>query len=158
MIKKLTEQLLTLILSCVFVSLFAAAGEQDKLPADIDFRGSDCIWIRTIRDYTPLSNESLLIHASGKRSYYVRLSMQGFGLKSSFQLATRSRDDSLCPYGGDSIIFDRFAGGEARILSISRLTPDQVEMLQIRYGDKEPVDQPDPAPPEVQGAEVEELG
>jgi len=84
--------------------------------------------------------------------------MPGFGLKSSFQLATRSRDDRLCPYGGDSIIIDRFAGGEARIRSISRLTPDQVEMLQIRYGKKEPVDQPDPAPPEVQGAEVEELG
>jgi hypothetical protein len=31
-------------------------------------------------------------------------------------------------------------------------------MLLIRYGKKEPVDQPDPAPPEVQGAEVEELG
>jgi hypothetical protein len=31
-------------------------------------------------------------------------------------------------------------------------------MLLIRYGKKEPVDQPDPAPPEVKGAEVEELG
>jgi len=158
MTKILIKQLLTVITLCVFVSDFSIAEEQDKLPEDIDFNGSDCIWIRTIRDYTPLSNESLLIHASGKRSYYVRLSMPGFGLKSSFQLATRSRDDRLCPYGGDSIIFDRFAGGEARIHSISRLTPDQVEMLQIRYGKKEPVDQPDPAPPEVQGAEVEELG
>ena len=154
----LIKQLFTVFFSCALLSISVAAEEAGKLPEDLDLNGSDCIWIRTIRDYTPLSNESLLIHASGKRSYYVRLSIPGFGLKSSFQLATRSRDDRLCPYGGDSIIFDRFAGGEARIHSISRLTPDQVEMLQIRHGKKEPVDQPDPAPPEVQGAEVEELG
>jgi len=157
--KSLLKHILAVLISGILLSIFAAAEEQDKLPEDLDLHGSDCIWIRTIRDYTPLSNESLLIHASGKRSYYVRLSMPGFGLKSSFQLATRSRDDNLCPYGGDSIIFDRFAGGEARILSISRLTPDQVEMLLIRYGKKEPVDTEEaPALPEVKGAEVEELG
>ncbi len=156
--KNLFKQSVAVFTSCSILSIAGAAEGPVKLPEDLDLNGADCIWIRTIRDYTPLSNESLLIHASGKRSYYVRLSMPGFGLKSSFQLATRSRDDRLCPYGGDAIIFDRFAGGEARIHSISRLTPDQVEMLQIRHGKKEPVDQPDPAPPEVQGAEVEELG
>jgi hypothetical protein len=129
--KSILKQILTVIISCILLSISATAEEQDKLPEDLDLHGSDCIWIRTIRDYTPLSNESLLIHA----------------------------DDNLCPYGGDSIIFDRFAGGEARILSISRLTPDQVEMLLIRYGKKEPVDtEEDSAPPEVKGAEVEELG
>jgi hypothetical protein len=157
--KIVLKHILAVFISGIFLSISAATEEQDKLPEDLDLHGSDCIWIRSIRDYTPLSNESLLIHASGKRSYFVRLSMPGFGLKSSFQLATRSRDDNLCPYGGDSIIFDRFAGGEARILSISRLTPDQVEMLLIRYGKKEPVDTEEtPVLPEVKGAEVEELG
>jgi hypothetical protein len=113
--KSILKQILTVIISCILLSISATAEEQDKLPEDLDLHGSDCIWIRTIRDYTPLSNESLLIHA--------------------------------------------FAGGEARILSISRLTPDQVEMLLIRYGKKEPVDtEEDSAPPEVKGAEVEELG
>jgi hypothetical protein len=149
--KIVLKHILAVFISGIFLSISAATEEQDKLPEDLDLHGSDCIWIR--------SNESLLIHASGKRSYFVRLSMPGFGLKSSFQLATRSRDDNLCPYGGDSIIFDRFAGGEARILSISRLTPDQVEMLLIRYGKKEPVDTEEtPVLPEVKGAEVEELG
>jgi hypothetical protein len=73
-------------------------------------------------------------------------------------LATRSRDDQLCPYGGDSIIFDDLLGGEARIQAISRVTPDQVEQILIRYGKKEPGDTEDPTPPEVKGAEVEELG
>ena len=156
--KILFKQLVAVLLLCTFVSISPAAEEQDKLPKDLDLNGSDCIWIRTIRDYTPLSRDSLLIHASGKRSYFVRLLTPQFGLKSSFQLATRSRDDRLCPYGGDSIVLGRYSGDEARIHSISRLTRDQVELLLIRYGKKEPGDTQDPAPPEVKGAEVEELG
>ncbi len=156
--KNLIKHVITVIISCALISIFAAAEEQDKLPDDLDLNGSDCIWIRTIRDYTPLSRDSLLIHASGKRSYFVRLMTPRFGAQSSFQIGTVSRDDRLCPYGGDSLVFDMHSRDDSRIRSISRVTPEQVEMLLIRYGKKEPVDQPDPAPPEVKGAEVEELG
>ncbi len=156
--KVLIKQMIAIVISCGILNISAIAEEQDRLPDDLDLNGSDCISIRLIRDYTPLSRESLLIHASGKRSYYVRLLMPGFGLKSSFQLGTRSRDDMLCPYGGDSIIFDNLPGGEVRIRAISRVTPDQVEQLLIRYGKAEPRDTEDPTPPEVKGAEVEELG
>ena len=156
--KDLIKQFFTGFISCILLSISATAEEADRLPEDLDLNGSDFIWTRTIRDYTPLGRDSLLIHASGKRSYYVRLLGASLGLKSSFQLGTRSRDDRLCPYGGDSIIFDRFSGGEARIHSISRVTPQQVEQLMIRYGKKDPGDIQDPAPPELNGAEVEELG
>ncbi len=156
--KNLIKHIAIVIASCTLVSIFAAAEEQDKLPDDLDLNGSDCIWIRTIRDYTPLSRDSLLIHASGKRSYFVRLMTPRFGAQSSFQIGTVSRDDRLCPYGGDSIVFDSFSGSETRIRSISKVTPDQVEELLIRYGKKDPGDIEDPAPPEVKGAEVEELG
>ena len=156
--KDFKKQVVAVFISGVLLSAAAAAEEPGELPSDVDLEGSDCIWIRTIRDYTPLSRESLLIHASAKRSYFVRLWTPDFGLKSSFQLATRSRDDRLCPYGGDSIVFDSFSGSEARIRSISRVTPDQVEELLIRYGKKDPGDTQDPAPPDVKGAEVEELG
>ncbi len=156
--KDFIKQVVAVLISCVLLSTAAAAEEPDELPRDLDLEGSDCIWIRTIRDYTPLSRESLLIHASAKRSYFVRLLTPDFGLKSSFQLGTRSRDDRLCPYGGDSIVFGSFSGSEARIRSISRVTPDQVEELLIRYGKKDPGDTQDPAPAEVKGAEVEELG
>ena len=154
----LIKQILVIVFSCIVLCISAPAEERDKLPRDLDLTGSDCIWIRTIRDYTPLSRDSLLINASGKRSYFVRLLTPNFGLKSSFQLGTRSRDDQLCPYGGDSIIFDSMPGGEARIQSITRVTPDQVEDLLIRYGKTDPGDTKDPAPPDVKGAEVEELG
>ena len=156
--KDLIKHLLAVVISCGVLPVSATAEEQDRLPDDLDLNGSDCIWIRTIRDYTPLSRDSLLIHASGKRSYYVRLLTPSFGLKSSFQLGTRSRDGQLCPFGGDSLIFDDLPGGEARIQAISRLTPDQVEQILIRYGKKDPGDTEDPAPPKVKGAEVEELG
>jgi hypothetical protein len=136
----------------------ALAEEPNAPPKDLNFNGSDCILIRTIRDYTPLSRDSLLIHASGKRSYFVRLFTPSFGLDSSFQLATKSRDDRLCPYGGDSIIVDRMLGDEARIQSISRVNPAQVEQILIHYGKIEPGDTKDPTPPEIGGAEVEELG
>ena len=156
--KNLIKQLIAIVISCSILNVFAIAEEQGRLPEDLDLNGSDCIWIRTIRDYTPLSRDSLLIHASGKRSYFVRLQTPRFGLKSACQWGTRSRDDQLCPYGGDSIIFDNLPGGEVRIQAISRVTPDQVEQLLIRYGKKEPSDTDDPALPEVKGAEVEELG
>ncbi len=156
--KSLFKQLVAVFTSCSILSIAGAAEGPDKLPEDLDLNGADCIWIRTIRDYTPLSKDSLLIHASGKRSYFVRLWTPQFGMRSSFQLATKSRDDRLCPYGGDSIVFGRFSGDEARVQAISRLTPDQVETLLMRYGKKEPGDTQDPAPPQVTGAEVEELG
>ncbi len=147
-----------MLTSCSILGAVALGEEQVSPPQDLKFSGSDCILIRTIRDYTPLSRDSLLIHASGKRSYFVRLFTPSFGLGSSFQLATRSRDDRLCPYGGDSIIVDRMPGGEARIQSISRVDPAQVEQILIHYGKIEPGDTEDPTPPEISGAEVEELG
>ena len=156
--KVLTKQSFIVLISCALVYISAAAEEENELPEDLDLRGSDCIWIRTIRDYTPLSRDSLLIHAAAKRSYYVSVFSSSFAMRTSFQLGTRSRDDRLCPYGGDALIFGTFPGDEARIQSIKRLTSDQVEQILIRYGKKDPGDTQDPAPPEVKGAEVEELG
>lgn len=152
------KHMLIALISSITLSIFASAAEEEELPEDLDLHGSDCIWIRTIRDYTPLSRDSLLIHASAKRSYFVTLLAPRFGMKSSFQLATRSRDDRLCPYGGDALIFGSFQGDEARIRSIKRLNAAQLDQVLIRYGKKELVDKPDPAPPEIEGAEVEELG
>ena len=152
------KQLLIVFISSITLGAFTAAAEEEDAPEDLDLRGSDCISIRTIRDYTPLSRDSLLIHGSAKRSYFVTLFSPRFGVNSSFQLATRSRDDRLCPYGGDALIFGSFQGDEARIRSIKRLNSGQLEQVLIRYGKKEPADKPDPAPAEVKGAEVEELG
>lgn len=69
-----------------------------------------------------------------------------------------SRDDQLCPYGGDAIVFGGLATDRATVQSIRRVTAEQEETLLIRFGIKEPAEPRTPEPPEVKGAEVEELG
>ena len=126
---------------------------------DMNYGGSDCISIRTIRDYTPLDNQHLLIHGPAKRAYFVTLFRPTFELRGSFGLRFDSRDGQLCPYGGDSIVFGGLSSERVSVQSISRITADQEEQLLIRYGKREPAEAETPAKPaEVKGAEVEELG
>jgi hypothetical protein len=125
---------------------------------DIDYNGSDCILIRTIRDYTPLDDRNLLIWGPAKRAYYVSLVRPVFELRSSFRMGFSSRDDQLCPFGGDGIVVGSLDRETISIRSISRVSEEQADQLLIRYGRKEPAEQQAPAPEDVKGAEVEELG
>ena len=125
----------------------------------MNYSGSDCILIRTIRDYTPLDNKHLLIYGSGNRPYYVELTRPSFEMRSAIGIRTVSRDNQLCPFGGDGLIFGSFGDEVISARAISRLTPDQEEYLLIRYGIKQPERQQAPADPgKVRGADVEELG
>jgi len=69
-----------------------------------------------------------------------------------------SRDDWLCPYGGDSLILDSYDRVGTSIRGISKLTPEQADELLYRHGKKERPEQQDQAPPDIEGAEIEELG
>ena len=125
----------------------------------MNYAGSDCILIRTIRDYSPLDNQHLLIRGPAKRAYFVTLFRPTFEMRGSMSLRFDSRDGQLCPYGGDSIVFSGLGGESIRIQSISRITADQEEQLMIRYGKRKPAESVAPAEPaNVTGAEVEELG
>ena len=99
--KSVNKQFVICFLLGFTLSGCASTGTESDLGSDIEYNGSDCISIRTIRDYRPLDNRNLLIEAAGKRNYLVT--------------------------------------------------------LLIRYGKKEPPEQERPAP-ELEGAEVEELG
>lgn len=155
--KTFFKQLVRVSISCALVTI-AVAGETPRKPLDgLDLRGSDCILIRTIRDYTPLDDSNLLIWGAAKRGYLVTLIRPAFGIRTSFRLGFSSRDDQLCPYGGDSIVFGDLASDVIRVQSISRVSKEQAEDIKIRFGKKEPKEQQAPAPAEVKGAEVEEL-
>ncbi len=155
--KIVLKQLVIIITLGSFLSFPGAfAGDLDA-DFDLDYRGSDCISIRTIRDYTALDDRNLLIWASPKRPYFVRLSSPAWGLRSSFQIGTVSRDDRLCPYGGDALVFDSAGRDTARIASIRRISEDEADWLLVRFGKKESADDQAPAPKPVEGAEVEEL-
>ena len=157
--KKFIFQLvIALTLSACSISERAASGPNSVGP-DMNYRGSDCISIRTIRDYSPLDDQHLLIHGAGKRAYFVTLFRPTFEMRGSISLGFDSRDDQLCPYGGDSIVFGGISNERVNVQSISRLTAEQEEQLLIRYGKREPAEPEAPAEPAaVTGAEVEELG
>ena len=126
---------------------------------DLDFQGSDCISLGTIRNYTVLDDKNLLIWGSPRRPYFVRLFSPAWRLRSSFQIGTVSRDNWLCPYGGDALVFD--SAGRSRdkvsIASIRRISRDEADWLLVRFGKKDPAVEQAPAPKPLEGAEVEEL-
>lgn len=151
----------------VVISLFLSACVTTPAPddgvhqtgPDLNYRGSDCILIRSVRDYTPLDNQHLLIRGPGRRAYFVTLFRPTFEMRGSFSLRFDSRDDQLCPFGGDAIVFGSFGDDRVPVQSISRLSADQEEQILIRYGKKELPESETPAEPvEVKPARVEELG
>jgi len=154
---KLIQILIALISSGL---AFSAAAQQPGNEAldGLDLAGSDCILIRTIRDYTPLDDRHLLIWGAAKRGYFVSLTRPAFGMRSSFRLGFSSRDDQLCPYGGDAVVLGEMPHEQVRVRSISRVDEEQAEELLIRFGKREPTGDRTPEPANVEGAEVEELG
>jgi hypothetical protein len=160
-IKIVIKQLLIALYSSSILVACAATEPDSDRGEDLTDTGSDCISIRTIRDYTALDRNSLIVEASGRRLYYVTLSMPSHELRSSFRVGVESRDERLCPYGGDRLVFDGLGSSiniGSNIRGIQRITPEQAEELLYRYGKLEQKEQPDPVPQELEGAEVEELG
>lgn len=130
----------------------------DRQVSDADYQGNDCILIRSVRDYTPLDDRHLLIRGPAKRAYFVTLFQPAFDMRGSVSIGFDSRDDQLCPFGGDAVVFGSLGRERSTIQSISRVSAEQEEAILIRFGLKEPAEQKAPEPPEVKGAEVEELG
>lgn len=151
------------VLISVTLSACASSGDtgrsSDDPGPDLDFRGSHCILIRTIRDYTPLDSQHLLIRGAGRRAYFVTLQWPATDMRGSIGFSVSSRDDQLCPYGGDNLVFGSFGDNRVPVRSISRLTEEQEEQVLIRYGLQDLDESATPVDPEnVKGAEVEELG
>lgn len=156
--KTLLKHAIMLLFASTILACATSPNGPGGADRDIDVGGSDCISIRTIRDYTPLDDRTLLIWGPAKRAYHVSLFRPATELRSSFELGFSSRDDQLCSFGGDGIVIGSFRQETISIQSITRLSSDQADELLIRHGRKEPAEQPAPAPEEVKGAEVEELG
>lgn len=144
------------LLVFTFSDGFTAEGPAQLVPG-VEHNGSDCIWIRSVRDYTALDDQHLLVRGSSKRTYLVTLLHRSFEMQSSIGLGFSSRDDQLCPYGGDAVVLDGLSREAVRIRSISAVSPEQAEQLKVRFGKKVPDEQQAPAPRPVKGAEVEEL-
>jgi hypothetical protein len=155
--KTLYKQIVSLCFLCILTSCATTGDEAPAAVGDVDYNGSDCIWIRSIRDYTPLDDQTLLIWESSKRPYYVRLQQRSFEMRSAIGMSVDSRDDRLCPYGGDGLVFGSFDPRPLGVRSISRITVEQADEFMVRYGKKDAGEPTTPAPQDVEGADVEEL-
>jgi Family of unknown function (DUF6491) len=146
------------VLLCSIGGTVRAENDDSGDLKDLDSIGSDCIWVRSIRDYTPLDDRTLLIWGGSNRPYFVRLTTASWDMDTGIGLAVHSRDDRLCPYGGDGLVFGSFEPRPVTIRSIIRISKEQAEDILVRYGKRDSDEPQTPAPQEVEGAEVEELG
>lgn len=146
-----------IFISCILAS--CAAGDQ-RLDSDqpaADSGRSDCIFRSSIRGYTVLDESNLIVDASGRSKYHVRLQRRAVGMRSSWNIGLESSTSRICA-GFSKVVFKGHMGIESiRIASIRELGDDEVEDLLIQFGKKDPEIEQIPAPKEVQGAEVEEL-
>ena len=146
---------LSLLLGC------AGTAEQDAeaVSEDRDWR-DNCIHEPSVRGYTVLDEQNLLVDATGRRSYHVVLRRRAYGLRSSMGIAFKSTTSRVCEDFSE-IMFQENMFNDSfetiRIRTIRGLSPEEKEHLLIQFGKKDPEIEQTPAPQDVQGAEVEEL-
>jgi hypothetical protein len=151
------KQIFIVYFSCI---LAACAGGSEPSLGDETATAtgrSDCISTRTIRDYRVLDETNLVVTAQANRKYHVTLSRRAIGLRSSWKIGFRSTSGRICGGFDDILVDDGFGPERIRIAAITQLTPEEYDALLVRFGKKEPANEPAPATQDVESAEVEEL-
>jgi len=111
----------------------SAMAEENKLKplSDIEYKddiahfdkGSDCIFSRSIDNWTILDDQRLILYAPTKSApYYVRLNLRSHRLKYIHTIGVYSKfDNRFCPYGGNSLFID---GDRYTISAIKKIDKD----------------------------------
>lgn len=143
----------------LFFSCLTEAGERQETPPEALLQpANDCIFARSVRDYTPLDRSHLILWGpSRKRAYLVTVTGAATSLRTDWRLAFRTRDTRLCPWGGDAILVDDPVQRELRIASIREISDRDVDTLMVHFGRREADEQKAPQPADVPDAGVEEL-
>jgi uncharacterized protein DUF6491 len=150
------------VILCSLSVFVACAGPSEPLEStgtvDSD-RPRDCIREPSIRGYTVLDEQNLIVETSRTRKYHVVLSQRAHGLRNSPGIVFDSPTSRICSGFSEIVLTDAFGArtGAIRISNIRLLSPEEDEDLLIKFGKKEPEIKITPAPREVEGAEVEEL-
>ena len=152
------KQWIIVYFSSILISCAGQFDETDNAHTDRSERRDDCIFQSSIRGYSVLDESNLLVSASGGRNYHLVLAHRASGLRSGWNIAFNSSTGRVCP-GFSEVIFDgHFDDESVRVRTIRELDEAEHEDLLIRWGKKTPEIEHRPAPREVKGAEVEELG
>ncbi|PHZ86257.1 DUF6491 family protein [Paremcibacter congregatus] len=107
-----------------------------ELIASFD-KSKDCIFSRTINDWTALDDQRLIVYApTKKRPYYIKLVQRSLELKFAHTIGVHSRfDNRICPYGGNALFID---GERYTISAIQKLDEDTAkQLLQYQRQKKE---------------------
>jgi len=153
------KHIFIIVISCLLVACAGTPEEGGAATDDAISSRGDCILERSIRGYTVLDEQNLIVEASGRRQYHVVLRRRAYGLQHSLGIVFDAATSRICA-GFDSI---RYEGdttsslGSVRIDSIRELSEEEEEDLLIQFGKKEPEIEYTPSPGEVEGADVEEL-
>ncbi|MDX2144256.1 MAG: DUF6491 family protein [Rhodospirillaceae bacterium] len=100
----------------------------DRLPQTTN----QCIFFRTLYDWRPLNNTSLIVWApSRNHPYHIQLDQPCNGLRFAHSIGFTSRDSRLCGFGGDSVLVESSGGRPDRcpIGSITKLTEESLAAL-----------------------------
>lgn len=155
--KNVIKHIVIVVISSGLLACSTSADRPDTDDADVDNRRSDCIFRSSVRGYSVLDDSNLIVEGSGRRNYHVTLRRPARGLRSTMGIGIKSSTSRACA-GFSEVTFNGTMGVESiSIESIRELDSDEHEDLLIRFGKKEPEIKQDPAPREVNGAEVEEL-
>ena len=151
------KQIFIILLSSSLLACASSESDDDGRESGDAGRRGDCIFESSIRGYTVLDESNLVVSASNRRNYHVVLTRRALGLDSSWGIAFDSPTGRVCG-GFSEVVFRGHLGRESiRIDRVRSLSEEEHEDLLIRYGKKEPEIERQPAPVDVDGAEVEEL-
>jgi hypothetical protein len=148
------------ILIILILSVLSACAGSEEARDDGEDRRRDCILQSSIRGYTVLDEQNLIVDASARKKYHVTLSRRAYGLRNSWTIGfyDSSSAGRICSRFSEIVYSDGMTHkSRERIASIRQLTPEEEENLLIRFGLKEPEVTPVPVPQEVKGADIEEL-
>jgi hypothetical protein len=95
---------------------------------------NDCFFAASLSDWRPLDDRHLIMFAPRRRPYLVELARPVPGLSYEYMIGVYDRDGQICPYGGDSIIVDGLFREQVRIVSMRRLSEDEVDDVLTEFG------------------------
>lgn len=91
----------------------------------------DCLFFRTLDDWSPIDRERLLIYGPGKVPYLATLSFPSSEMTFDFAIGFQDhdRDGRLCGHGFDAIVVRDGSPGRITIRSLQRIEKADAEKL-----------------------------
>lgn len=132
------------------VLLAGCAAEPPRPGASARSAGDACLFESTVTSFQPVDLRRIIIHGLGRDSAYLAEVSSGcFDLERRWSLAVIDGDHNgqICGFGRDSIAYrDGHRLQRCRILRLDRLTPQELEALELKHGLRKPDPPVVPAP------------